>query len=388
MLNLLEKELQQTYQEIIAIKKDVGDAMNLFREAQIRTTDSKGGTVSNYQYFIYPFKGFTLANQGIHNTLAKYLAEMIPKDTEVILCIESDGIGIATLVAAQLRLPLIIAKTFHYDVECVTFSQQTGYYERTMYMSKALKNKKIAIVDCMASTGGTIVNMVKAVESINQETKITGIYCVNDKSNYRQKSDTFEKYDYAYLFDTYIENDKVLCSMSSRFKDVFWADVNHRFYNITERLAEDVSNKSRHGYGVGATLVNSETFEISAWGYRRGHVHAEQDALSMLKNNTPDWEEHEYMLYCTMEPCTYRNGKYTPCSHLISDMPQLKWVIIGQKDVADNRICGNGIQYLVENGKNIRLMATNEKFYANQNIFQETKIENEEMMLEPGLSFA
>lgn len=265
MLNLLEKELQQTYQDIIAIKKDVGEAIDLFCTANIRTADSKGGTVSNYQYFMYPFNGFTLANHGVYNTLAKYLAEMIPKDTEVILSIEADGIGIATLIAAHLRLPLIIAKSFHYDVDCVEFSQQTGYYERKMYMSKAIKDKKIAIVDCMASTGGTIVNMAKAVESISSETKITGIYCVNDKSNYRQKSDIFEKYNYAYLFDTYIENNKVVCTMSNNFKDVFWSDVNKRFYTITERLAEDVSNKSKHGYGVGAILVDSETFEISAW---------------------------------------------------------------------------------------------------------------------------
>lgn len=110
----------------------------------------------------------------------------------------------------------------------------------------------------------------------------------------------------------------------------------------------------------------------------------------MLKDNTPDWQSREYMLYCTMEPCTHRNGKYTPCSHLVSDMKQIKWIIVGQKDVADKEICGNGIKYLVNHGKNIRLMETGEKFYAQKNVCQEITdaTEEKETMLEPELSFA
>lgn len=388
MLQLLEKDLAQTYKGIMAVKQDVKDAIDMYTSSAIRTADDRGGTVEKYQYFLYPFKGFTLANHGIYNTLALYLAKMIPEETEAIVSIEADGIGIATLVAAHLRLPLVVAKSYHYGVDCVTFTQQTGYYNRTMYMSKAIAGKKVAIVDCMVSTGGTVIKMIDAIKQI-EGTELTGFYCVNDKSNYREKHEVFDSIDYGYLFHTAVENGEVNCKMSKRFKQVFWADVNEKFYTITERLAQEVSNKSRHGYGVGAIIVDSETFEIVSWGYRRGHVHAEQDALSMLKDNTPDWADREYMLYCTMEPCTYRNGEYTPCSHLVSDLPQIKWVIVGQRDVADEQICDKGIQYLLTHGKNIRLMETGNIFRA-KDISKENgeEITAAQELIGPSLSFA
>jgi len=368
MLHILELETQfsHIYNNMMRQKHDVADAIAMFEDADIRTATARGGTVENYQYFMYPFKGFTLANHGVYNTLAEYLANMVAPDTEVIVSIEADGIGIATLVAAHLRLPLVIAKSFHYGVDCVSFTQQTGYYNREMFMTRDVAGKKVAIVDCMVSTGGTVKNMIDVLTS-KLECGVTGVHCLNNKSNYQSDS-IFGDTPYSYLFNAYIQDDRVVCDMSDDFKHLFWKGINMEFHTITKAMSEHMSTKSRMGYGVGALIVDIDSFEIVGWGYRRGHVHAEQDAISMLKNNTPDWEDRRYMVYSTMEPCSMRNGNYTPCAHLISAVPQFKWIIVGERDMANSEISGRGIEYLLDHGKNVRIIDSNEHFYGRENV--------------------
>ncbi|MBU0545866.1 hypothetical protein KKA13_01255 [Patescibacteria group bacterium] len=364
----LEKEIAQMRETILEKKRKLDSVLDLFRNASTYAVEeSLGGTVQNYQYFVYPFKGVTLVDQSLYKIFAKYLAKMVSKDTEVLLTVEADGIGIATLLAAELGLPLIICKSFHYNIPCVEFVQETGYYKRSMHMPKIIQGKRVAIVDCLISTGGTIKNMIEKAIGL-AGTTITGVYCVNNKSNYQENKDSksaFAGYPYRYLFDTKInEKQEVESSMSDHLKRVFWRDIDVKFYQIAEKFLE-LSSSSKHGYRVGCVLVDMTTFEITAWGYRRGHVHAEQDALSMLRENFPDWQSRKYSIYSTMEPCSARNGSgFKPCAHLIGEIPQIKWVVIGEKDTMDGKINGNGIKYLLEKGKNVRVFKTDEVFLA------------------------
>ncbi len=119
--------------------------------------------MNSYHYYIYPFKGITLTNFKLLQTLSEYLARMIPKETETILTIETDGISVATCVAAELSLPLIICKSFYYNMPAIELPQKTGYYERQMYLPRIIEGKKVAIVDCMMSTGGTVKGMIETI---------------------------------------------------------------------------------------------------------------------------------------------------------------------------------------------------------------------------------
>ncbi len=359
----LEEDIQRISSDVMQEKRLLDEAVDLFTEAQTYKVSGNNGSIEDYWYFLYPFKGFTLANTKHYKLLGRYLAGMIPKETEVIVSIESDGIGIATFVAGELALPLIISKSFHYNVPCVQLVQEAGYHKRDMYLSKVIEGKKVAIVDCMVSTGGTVKALVAAIESLPQ-TEIMGIYCVNDKHNYRETDKTLYGYPYKYLITTHItpETGKVNAELSYDLKHAFWKAMDERFFDITETCST-FSNVSKRGYGVGSIIVDAQNFDILAWGFRRGKLHAEQDAVTMLKQNCPDWSTRQLTVYSTMEPCIYRNDAgHIPCAEHIAELKNCKWVIIGSKDAADERIYGEGIKYLLEQGKYIRLIESDEVF--------------------------
>ncbi|MBI5728810.1 MAG: hypothetical protein HY983_01000 [Candidatus Magasanikbacteria bacterium] len=345
-------------------KKELDLVVETFRNAPVYTITESAGSLNSYQYFLYPFKGFSLVSHRLNAFLGRYLAKLVAPETEVIVTIDADGIGVASFVAAELDLPLIIAKPFHYQQNCVEFIQEAGYHRRTMYMPALIQGKKTAIVDCMVSTGGTIAGMVAAIQKI-PGTAVTGILCVNNKSNYGSQVDNILGIPYTYLIESKINGEgRVDAHSSHALRLAFWQEIDQKFYALTEDCSA-FSKISKQGYRVGSVIVDANTFEILSWGFRRGHLHGEQDALSMLKINFPDWENRQLTLYSTMEPCVYRNNVgHTPCADLIADIPQIRWVIIGSKDTSDYRICGEGIKRLVERGKNIRLIENNQVFRA------------------------
>jgi len=175
-VHALEEEVERLSSFIAQEKRQLDEIIMVFENSQVYLANDRGGSVDTYKYFIYPFKGLTLVNQKLYAGAGRYLARLIPKETEVILTIESDGIGLASFVGAELELSVIICKSFHYNVPSIEFKQKTGYYERSMYLPKIIEGKKVAIVDCLVSTGGTVRAMIEAIKQLPQ-TEITGIYC-------------------------------------------------------------------------------------------------------------------------------------------------------------------------------------------------------------------
>lgn len=364
-LQQLEESIKTISARVMKEKDMLDEIVHIYTQTPTYTVSRTDGMVEHYRYFLYPFKGMTLVNSALYAHLGKFLARMIPKETEVIVTIEADGIGIAHFVGAELSLPVIISKHFHYNVPHIPLVQQAGYHKRDMYLPKVIEGKRVAFVDCMVSTGGTAKSIIDAITSL-PNTTITGIFCVNDKRNYKNSVDSLYGYPYKYLLDVYIDSEKdaVLASWSNDLKTTFWEMMDEEFYKLTEECSH-FSNMSKHGYQVGSIILDADRFEILAWGFRRGNVHAEQDAIAMLKHNCPDWEKRRLTLYSTMEPCIYRNDAgQKPCAEHISALPNCYWVIIGSKDAADKKIYGEGINYLLAQGKNVRLIETGETFRA------------------------
>ncbi|NCO04736.1 MAG: hypothetical protein GW939_01155 [Candidatus Magasanikbacteria bacterium] len=360
----LEESIASISARVTKEKEMLDHVVEHYKHTPTYIVPREDGKVKDYHYFLYPFKGMTLVGSELYAHLGKFLARMIPTETEVIVSIEADGIGIAHFVGAYTELPVIISKHFHYNVPHIQLVQQAGYHTRDMYLPKIIQGKKVAIVDCMVSTGGTVKSLVDAITSL-EETNITGVFCVNDKNNYGTREQTVCGYPYKYLIDASVDDAGIVhASWSLDLKMTFWEMLDDEFYAITKHCSS-FSNMSKRGYQVGSIILDAESFEILAWGFRRGNVHAEQDAIAMLKSNCPDWKNRRLTLYSTMEPCTYRNDKgQTPCAHLVSELPNCYWVIIGMKDIADERIYGEGIKQLLAAGKNVRLIETGETFRA------------------------
>ncbi len=351
----LEQGLNRLSSDIAAEKLALDKIVKVFEDSPVYAVKDSGGTVAEYKYFVYPFKGFSLVDYSLYYSLGKYLARFIAKDVEAIVTVESDGIPVASFVAAELGLPLIIAKSFHYNLPCREFVQQTGYYNRKMYLSDVIEGKKVALVDCMISTGGTMKAMIEAIKTL-PGTQISGIYCINNKNNYGSQQEEFNGYEYKYLFNTFVnDQNKVEVGLSRALKEVFWQQIDEQFFELAKNCAQ-FSNYSKNGYQVGSLIVSADNFEIMAWGFRKSNIHAEQDALSMLKINCPDWQQREFTLYTTLEPCVYRNGTgHIACADLVNEIPQIRWVVIGDTDTADGKINGAGIVRLHEK-KHLRLI--------------------------------
>ncbi len=102
----------------------------------------------------------------------------------MIFSVETDGIFTALPVAMLLCKPLVVARSFDYKMsKSFHFIQKTGYHERELYFYfDPHKVKKVAIIDCILSTGGTVKASVDLFEKLGVEVK--GIYTVINKINY------------------------------------------------------------------------------------------------------------------------------------------------------------------------------------------------------------
>ncbi|WP_331718855.1 deaminase (plasmid) [Streptomyces sp. NBC_00161] len=74
---------------------------------------------------------------------------------------------------------------------------------------------------------------------------------------------------------------------------------------------------SEGAYSVGAVIVGADGTELS-FGYSREtdeHVHAEESALAKLAQGDPRLAGAT--IYSTLEPCSQRRSRPTPCAQLI-----------------------------------------------------------------------
>lgn len=172
-------------------------------------------TENGYKYFVYPYKGLTPIDDKELKYLAGVISLKIPKDVDAIFSVETDGIFTALPVAMILNKPLIVARSFNYKMEnFFHLTQKTGYHKRNLFFYFDTKKiRKIAIVDCILSTGGTIKAIMDLLNKMGVEVK--GVYTVVNKVNYsdidliNQIKDRFFS-----LYDVEIKNKKIIAGKS------------------------------------------------------------------------------------------------------------------------------------------------------------------------------
>jgi adenine/guanine phosphoribosyltransferase-like PRPP-binding protein len=176
-------------------------------------------TDNSYKYFVYPYKGITPIDVKDIKYLAEVVASKISNNIDAIFTVETDGIFTALPVAMILKKPLIVARSFNYKMrKSFHFTQKTGYYERELFFHfDPLKIKKIAIIDCILSTGGT----VKAVLGLFAElaVEVEGVYVVVNKTNYSNVGLINSIKDKFFsLFDIEIRNKKISVKKSKYYR--------------------------------------------------------------------------------------------------------------------------------------------------------------------------
>lgn len=176
-------------------------------------------TENGYEYFVYPYKGITPIDDKEIKYLIKTISSKISKDVDIIFSVETDGIFTALPVAMLLEKPLVVARTFDYKMSnSFHFTQKTGYHKRDLFFYFDLKKiKKVAIVDCILSTGGTIKAAMDSFKELG--VKVEGIYVVINKLNYSDIEFLDQiKNRFFSIFDVEIRNKNVIVKKSKYYK--------------------------------------------------------------------------------------------------------------------------------------------------------------------------
>lgn len=178
----------------------------IFTDSKLYTVKNSSGSIPDYQYFVYPFKGFNIYEPKYEVSIANCLARMLDGKIDLLITFESDGIGITKLVSSFTNIPMLICKPFHYNYECLKFVQLSGYNKRLLYLPrKLMEHKRIAIIDVIVSTGGTINSFLNALKNQGVDTEVSGIYSVVHKHNYNgyriNSKQFFGKYNYKFILE-------------------------------------------------------------------------------------------------------------------------------------------------------------------------------------------
>lgn len=157
----------------------MSDAMDQLRESlQNAPVIWKG----DYPYFIHPVTdGVPRMDPHVLHAITELAVERIDWDNiDVILGIEAMGLPLTAPLSMATGIPLVIARKRSYGLDGeVEIDQSTGYSKGAMYLNDLHEGERIAIVDDVLSTGGTLEAVIKGVS--RSGAKVTEIMAVVEK---------------------------------------------------------------------------------------------------------------------------------------------------------------------------------------------------------------
>mgnify|MGYP006260470341 CR=1 FL=1 len=84
---------------------------------------------------------------------------------DIILGIEAMGLPLTAPLAMRTGVPMVIARKRNYGLEGeVQINQQTGYSKGSIYLNDIKPGERIAIIDDVLSTGGTMRSVIEGVK--------------------------------------------------------------------------------------------------------------------------------------------------------------------------------------------------------------------------------
>lgn len=136
-----------------------------------------------YPYFVSPAAdGVPPMDPELLDEITDSMIRMGNFNCDLIAAPEAMGIPLAVEISRKLGIPYVVIRKKSYGLPGeVSVIQHTGYSESVMYINSVFKGDRVAIVDDVLSTGGTIAAMVEAMrDRIGCE--ITDIVMVFDKN--------------------------------------------------------------------------------------------------------------------------------------------------------------------------------------------------------------
>lgn len=125
-----------------------------------------------YNYFIHPVTdGIPLLEPELLREVACAMVRVMNLDgVDKIVTAESMGIHIGTALSLMTDIPLCIMRKRRYDLPGeVAVHQSTGYSKGELYLNGIENGDRVAIIDDVISTGGTLCAIVEALNQAGAE---------------------------------------------------------------------------------------------------------------------------------------------------------------------------------------------------------------------------
>ena len=155
------------------------EAMN-----QLRTSLQNAPVIwkGDYPYFIHPVTdGVPRMDPEVLKAIVKLTVERVDwSQIDVLLGIEAMGLPLAAPLSMATGVPLVVARKRSYGLEGeVKIDQATGYSKGVMYLNDIKEGERVAILEDVLSTGGTLEAVIEGVHRAGAE--VTEIVAVVEK---------------------------------------------------------------------------------------------------------------------------------------------------------------------------------------------------------------
>lgn len=123
--------------------------------------------MNGYKYFINPVSdGIPRTDSELLEEIVEGMVERSDRDYDIILAPEAMGIPLAVGISLRTGIPYSVIRKRRYGLDGeIALDQSTGYSKSPMYINGVKPGDRVAIVDDVVSTGGTLRAVVDALGS-------------------------------------------------------------------------------------------------------------------------------------------------------------------------------------------------------------------------------
>ena len=136
----------------------------------------------DYPYFIHPVTdGVPRMDPGVLQAITELVTDRVDwTNVDLLLGIEAMGLPLTAPLSVSTGIPLVIARKRSYGLEGeIEIDQSTGYSKGAMYLNDLREGERIAIVDDVLSTGGTLEAVIEGVRRAKAD--VTDVIAVIEK---------------------------------------------------------------------------------------------------------------------------------------------------------------------------------------------------------------
>jgi adenine phosphoribosyltransferase len=136
----------------------------------------------DYPYFIHPVTdGVPRMNPEVLTAITELVVGRVDwSGVDILLGIEAMGLPLTAPLSMATGIPLVIARKRSYGLDGeVEIDQSTGYSKGAMYLNDLQQGERVAILDDVLSTGGTLEAVIEGVRRAGAE--VTEIIAVVEK---------------------------------------------------------------------------------------------------------------------------------------------------------------------------------------------------------------